>query len=75
MLGFIYKLFLKEKFKFFNKKISPGFWAPKESLEDYDTIYIDLRNIEHAHIGDQIFFISSFINIKNKEKVVFLILF
>jgi len=73
MLKNIYNLFLKEKFKYFNNKASPGFWTPKNSITDYEIIYIDLRNINHAHLGDQIFFISSFLNTNNKEKVIFLI--
>ena len=57
------------------KKMAPGFWNISEfgyEKESIATIYIDLRNIDHAHLGDQLFFISAFLGYTRKE-VIFII--
>jgi len=57
------------------KKMVPGFWNASEFVynkENIGTIYIDLRNTDHAHLGDQLFFISAFLGYTRK-KVIFLI--
>ena len=63
----------KEIFKLTTTKNSPGFWAPKDKLKDFKKIYIDLRNLNHAHLGDQLFFITAFINRDEVDDVIFLI--
>lgn len=43
-------------------KYSAGFWQVTESgvkQHEWTNIYVDLRNLNHAHLGDQLFFISS----------------
>lgn len=57
------------------KKKGPGFWNPSKSdfeLENITTLYIDVRNTDHAHLGDQLFFISAFLGYRRK-KVIFII--
>lgn len=57
------------------KKMAPGFWNISEFVyekKSIATIYIDLRNFDHAHLGDQLFFISAFLGYSRKE-VIFII--
>lgn len=55
------------------KKMAPGFWDISEfgyEKEDIATIYIDLRNTDHAHLGDQLFFISAFLGYAGKKVIL-----
>ena len=57
------------------KKKGPGFWHTsnvKVEIDDVTGIYIDVRNTNHAHLGDQLFFIATFLNFR-KKKLTFLI--
>lgn len=79
MVGKLSSKLSMELMKFFYKKIlkkkAPGFWNPSRSdmsVENISTLFLDLRNTNHAHLGDQLFFIAAFIGYHQK-KVVFLI--
>ncbi len=67
------KFFMELKKAFYRetlKKMAPGFWlTPKSRFEinNISKVYIDLRNIDHAHLGDQLFFISAFLGYKKKS--------
>lgn len=52
---------LKYAYKRLLRKKNPGFWIVGSDFEQatISNIYIDLRNLDHAHIGDQMFFISA----------------
>ena len=57
------------------KKMEPGFWNISEfgyEKKNIEKICIDLRNTDHAHLGDQLFFISAFLGY-NRKKVIFII--
>lgn len=74
LFKFFSKLFKKELFKLKNRKISPGFWLCKGKDINFKYIYVDLRNLSDAHIGDQLFFISALgSGIPYNKKVFFVV--